>query len=137
MNITVNWADVTLGLIVLCLGALAAAAYCFLEYHRIKAEERRQRRAFEQDMATAELAPWDGQTYEWDAQSLAYLNDTHVYAGPGVADTTAFEAIPDAPVPPSTISGPLPVAESDSDFMARLKAQNAAFLEQLDTVAGA
>lgn len=139
MSIEVNWADVTLGLIVLAAGVTAAAVYCFLEYHRIKAEERRQRRRFEQDMASAELAPWDGQTYDWDEQSLAYLSDTNVYAGPGVADTLAFEQVPEAPVPPSTISGPLPVMEgdNDNDFLARMKAENAAFLEGLNRYASA
>lgn len=137
MSITVNWADVVLGLVVLCAGAIAAATYSFLEYHRIKAEERRQRRAFEQDMASASLPPWNGETYDWDEQSLAYLSDTHLYAGPGVADTTAFEAVPGAPVPPSTVSGPLPVMDGDDDFIARMKAENAAFLEGLGRYASA
>ncbi len=134
MTINVNWADVSLGLIILVIATIAAATYCFLEYHRIHAEERRQRKAFERDMANAQLPEYNGDTYDWDAQTLAYLSDTHVYAGPGVADTVAFPA---APVPPSTISGPLPTMDLDADaaaFIAKMKKDNDAWLAKVREV---
>jgi hypothetical protein len=132
MRIEVNWADVTGGLILLCLVVLIAVTWCFVASRRIAAEERRVRGAFERDMEDAELPPWNGDSYNWTPESLAYMNDTNLYAGPDVADTTSFEAVPDEPVPPSTISGPLPVMASDDDFMARLKADNTAFLARLE-----
>lgn len=124
--INVNWADVTLGIIVLTIGMIAAATYCTIECARIRVEDRRQRREFEQGMADVELPPWNGDTYEWTPEALAYLADTHVDPDP----VTPFR-----PVPPSEVSGPLPVMDGPldpDDFMAKLKADNADFLANLD-----
>lgn len=136
-HIEMNWADVGVGLIFLSLGVVAAVAWVFVDGRRIAAEEARNRRAFEQDMSAVELPEWNGSTYDWTPESLAYLNDTHLYAGPGVADTAEFAAVPEGPVPASEISGPMPVmgapAENDADeFLAKLKTDNAAFLARLD-----
>jgi hypothetical protein len=136
MRIEVSWSTVSFGMILLCLAAVAAVTYYFLESRRIAAAENRQRRQFEREMASVRLPEWNGDTYDWSPESLAYLNDTHLYAGPGVADTTSFEALPDGPVPPSTVSGPLPVMDS-GDFIARLRAENSAFLEGLEDYAQA
>lgn len=140
MSVNVNWADVAMGLIVLGLAALAAVTYFFLERMRLTLADRRQREAFEQDMKDAGRPDYDGETYEWDAQTLAYLNDTHVYAGPGVAETAEFPVLRE-PVPVSTISGPLPrfsepVGPEDLDadaeaFIAKMKADNDAWLAKV------
>jgi hypothetical protein len=136
-HIEMNWADVGVGLIFLSLGVVAAVAWVFVDGRRITAEEARNRRAFEQDMSDVELPEWNGSTYDWTPESLAYLNDTHLYAGPGVADTAEFPVIPDGPVPDSVISGPMPVmgapAENDPDaFLTRMRAENTAFLANLE-----
>lgn len=129
-RIEMNWANVAFGLILLCLAAIVTVAWCFVEQRRIAAAESRQRAAFERDMADVELPEYNGDTYEWTQESLAYLNDTNLYAGPGVADTAAFPV-----VPASEISGPMPVMDGPLDgsaFMEQLKADNAAFLANLE-----
>jgi hypothetical protein len=109
------------------LFAIASAAWCLLESRREAAGDRQVRRNFEASMSAVELPPWngeeyelapqdawDGSTYEWTPESLAYMNDTNLYAGPDVADTASFAAVPD--VPPSDISGPLPVQDTGSEY---------------------
>lgn len=113
-----------MALIVLAAGLLAAGVYSFLESRRIAAEEARQQRAFEREMASVELPPWNGETYDWTPEALAYLAD------PEDADPSPTSPIP--VVPPSTVSGPLPALETDEDFLARLKAENTAFLAELE-----
>jgi hypothetical protein len=106
MAVDVNWADVSFGLIVLCLSGIAAATWIFIDGRRVAAEEARQRRAFEQTMTDVELPDYNGDTYEWTPESLAYLDDTRLYAGPGIADT--------------------------AEFLEQLKADNAEFLANLE-----
>lgn len=114
-----------MALIVLAAGLLAAGVYSFLESRRIAAEEARQQRAFEREMASVELPPWNGETYDWTPEALAYLADPEAYADPSPTS-------PIPVVPPSTVSGPLPALETDEDFLARLKAENTAFLAELE-----
>jgi hypothetical protein len=130
-----NWADVAFGLILLSIAVIAATAYYFVDGRRIAAEERRNRRAFEQDMADVKLPDWNGDTFEWTPESLAYLDDTHLYAGPGVADTAEFAAVPDGPVPDSQVSGEyhvMPLTDDPDEFLERMRAENTAFLARLD-----
>jgi hypothetical protein len=131
MSVTVNWDTLGFGLVLLCIVVIIAVAWCFVDSRRIASAEAHNRRAFEAAMKSAGLPEWNGDTYDWTPESLAYLSETHLYAGPGVADTAAFAALPDGPVPPSEISGPLPVID-DTAFIERLRADNAAFLANLD-----
>ena len=127
-RIEMNWANVAFGLILLCLAAIVTIAWCFVEQRRVAAFEQRQQRAFDAEMATVELPEWNGDTYEWTPESLAYLADPDAYEDP--APTAEFE-----PVPASEISGPMPVMDGPLDggaFMEQLKADNAAFLANLE-----
>lgn len=123
-----NWADVSFGVILLCIVAITVTAWYFIDQRRLAVADAHQRRAFDAEMATVELPAWNGDTYDWTPESLAYL-----------ADENAYEPAPTAefPVPASEISGPMPVqgapVENDADdFLAKLKADNAAFLAHLD-----
>lgn len=126
MHVSVNWSTVCLGVILLGAGALAAAVFCFLDSRRVAAEERRQLRAFERSMAEARLPDYDGATFglEWPEDVAGYLEDTYVRT------TSATAALPvlaeEPPVPPSTVSGPLPQLNDDY-FIERLRADTAAF----------
>jgi hypothetical protein len=139
--INVNWADVVGGFIVLALAGMVVYAYLTLDNRRIRAQERHDRRQFEQDMASTELPAWNGDTYDWTPQELAGMSDTAVYAGPGVADTAALPVLseaPTVPVPASTVSGPLPVItspavpEDPDDFLAKMRADTEAFMAKWD-----
>jgi hypothetical protein len=125
VSVIVNWDAVGMGLILLALAAVTAGAWCFCDSRRLAAEENRQRRAFEKEMAAVRLPDWNGDTYDWPEGGLAdYLEDAYAY---GPADTLEM------PVPDSVISGPMPVQPvSDEAFMARLRADNTAFLASLE-----
>lgn len=143
--INVNWADVVGGGVVLAIGTVVAYAWCKVAGKRIRVQEASDRRRFEAEMAQVELPTWNGETwhpapppshpgYDWNEASLAYLSET---GDPGWAKTGAFEAVP---VPPSEVSGPLPVqpVEADydpaadaEDFLVRMRRENAEFLANL------
>jgi hypothetical protein len=119
MRVQVSWSTVSFGLILLCVAAIAAVTYYFLESRRIAAEEQRQRRWFEQNMATAELPEWNGATFDWSPDDLDYLADRQAYEEP--APTAEMP-----PVPPSEISGPMPELNTQLDpdaFIAAMEAQ--------------
>ena len=123
MHVEVNWSTVCFGLILLAAGVIAAVTYCFLESRRIAAEERHQRRDWERDMASAELPEWNGETYEWTPESLAYLADSYV----SPLATAELPVLREEPVPASTVSGPLPQLDDGDDFLARMRAETDAF----------
>jgi hypothetical protein len=123
MHILVNWSTVCFAAILLALAAVAAVTYAFLETRRMAAADRRQRRLFEREMASVRLPEWNGETYEWTPESLAYLSDPY---------PTGEMSVMNEPVPPSTISGPLPVMDEAGDFISRLRADNAEFLARLE-----
>lgn len=121
MSFNITWPDVAFALILLGVTAVAAAAWCFVGSRRTAAAEAHQRRQFEQEMASVELPPWNGDTYDWTEETLAYLADAYVDRR--------------APVPESRVSGPLPVLDEprgfDDDaaaFIASMKAENDAWL---------
>jgi hypothetical protein len=130
VHVDMNWADVGAGVIFLALGVVAAVAWIFIDGRRLAAGERRNQHAFEQDMTAVELPEWNGDTYEWTPESLAYLADPDAYQAPDPTPTLEFPAVPD-----STLSGPMPVMDGPLDgdaFMEQLKADNAAFLAGLE-----
>lgn len=137
MNINVNWADVSFGLILLAFATLAAVTYGVVETRRIAAEDTRSRQAFDREMATVRTTAWDGETYDWPPNLAGYLDDPYAYAEPN--PTAPMPAIPSRvrwaqPVPPSTVSGPLPELNTDLDadaFIASMTAQTSAFIAQL------
>lgn len=130
--INVNWADIAGGGIILAGMALVAYAWCVVAARRIRAQERLDQHRFEADMATRRPSAYDG--YDWTPESLSYLADT---GDPGWARTGE---IPMVPVPPSEVSGPLPVqpveegydpAADAEDFLVKMRRENAEFLAGL------
>jgi hypothetical protein len=137
-RIEMNWANVAFGLILLSIAAIAAVTYYFIDQRRLAVADAHQRRAFDAEMATVELPEWNGDTYDWTPESLAYLADPDAYG-----QEQEQEPVPtlEFPVPDSVISGPMPVmgapAEDDADeFLTKLKTDNAAFLASFADRAG-
>jgi hypothetical protein len=104
-------ACIVIGLSCLGFALMAFTAWALLTHFQVHKEEQQLNRDFTRDMKHATAAPWDGETYEWTPETMAFL-----------ADQTAPEYQPDAygypadlgygpaaPVPASSISGPLPV----------------------------
>jgi hypothetical protein len=121
MTTTANWDAVGTGLILLCLFGIAMVTWCFFDRQAGAAEERRMLRSFEQQLASAELPPWNGLTWDWPEGDLAaYLADPYGYEPSQV------------PVPPSTVSGPLPVLSDDEDsadaFIAAMRSHTDAWI---------
>ena len=117
MNLNVNWAEVSFGLTLLAFAVLAAVAYGVVETRRIAAEDARSHSTFD-----GEIPP--GETYDWPPNLAGYLDDPYAYEEPN----------PTAPIPVSTISGPLPELNTDLDadaFIASMTAQTSAFIAQL------
>ena len=124
MNLNVNWAEVSFGLTLLAFAVLAAVTYGVVETRRIAAEDTRNRLAFGHETNTVKMPAWDGETYDWPPNLAGYLDDPYAYEEPN----------PTAPIPVSTISGPLPELNTDLDadaFIASMTAQTSAFIAQL------
>lgn len=142
MGLHVNDNAVWAGLFCLIAAAFAFAAYYLLERKRIAVQEKWQISRFEQEMLTVPRASWDGNQYDWTPESLAYLADPYASGGP--AATAPMPVLPDwhpsGPMPAQrqvryAHAGPQftphPAAQDPDDFMAKLKADNAAFLARL------
>lgn len=121
MSVNVSWATVGAGLILLCSVAVIAVAWYFVDQQRTTAEERRQLRALEREIAGVQLPPWDGADYDWPPNLEDYLNDPYAYNEP--TPTKPFPAVPS-----STISGPLPKADDTEAFIAAMRAQTDAWI---------
>lgn len=130
-----DWSYIAFGLVLIGAGILAYLTYVLLELHSIRVEDRRQQRAFSEDMKGRRGGPTDGATYEWDPDSLAYLADR--YTG---APTAPFRAAPptpaagyqfEYPVPASTVSGPMPVMNPQRPVVTADTASAEAFITDM------
>jgi hypothetical protein len=127
-----NWANVAFGLILLALAAIAAVTYYFIDQRRLAIADAHQRRAFDAEMATVELPEWNGDTYDWTPESLAYLADPDAYQAPEADPAPTVEF----PVPASEVSGPMPVMsaplENNADaWIARMQADTDSVIARL------
>ena len=96
------------------------AAVLALTFSLYFARGRRRERRADREW-TALLAPadsWDGTEWAWPPNVDQYLDDPRAYAEP--APTMPFPA-----VPPSTVSGPLPVMSGGLDIDAYIAAMQA------------
>lgn len=135
-SLDINWSAVTLGGILALAAMTAAVTYYLLERQRIRLHERQLNRQVEQEIVTTPRMSWDGEQYEWTPESMAFLSDQY-YGNPAM---TAPQ--PQLLVPPSTVSGPLPVqplrrpawqpasppVQETDDVITRLRASNEEFM---------
>jgi hypothetical protein len=129
----VNDTYIAIGLGFIAVAAIGVIVYAVLEKWQTGVESRRLHRQFEQKMATTPMPSYDGNTYDWDPDTVRSLlgDPAETRAQPVYTpDEYAY------PVPDSQVSGPMPVmdtpmAEETDDFIAQLKADNEAFLASL------
>jgi hypothetical protein len=138
----VNTNALCVAVICLLLGAFAFATYYFLERKRISAEEHDQNERVLAERTAAPRVSWDGDQYDWTPEAMAYLNDPYQHSMPAPTMPQPALLLPDAhpsgpmparrplPVPVRRRTAPQPVQPPQDDFIARLRADNQAFMEQ-------
>jgi hypothetical protein len=109
VKLEVDWTLVGPGLVFLGIALIGFITYGMLDRYMGRKEDARLRQDFTRDMKHATAAPWDGETYDWTPETMAFLGD-QAYT----PDTFAYD--PAAPVPESNVSGPLPVISEPVKF---------------------
>jgi hypothetical protein len=122
------------GLLALALVFLAAGLCVILARTRTAAAEHEMRESWEREVAGVTLPDYDGSTYDWPETGLAsYL------ASFDASETRPIMHLRE-PVPPSTVSGPMPTqplpqeydpAADAQAYIAKMASDTTAFLAQL------